>query len=107
MAHFAGEDTLIEPLKSLGVVVGHQLVVVILETHSVGLGQVLVDGEVVTEDADAADLTSMPGPGHQRGPIYRIVLRHLEVVTPLDVEADLVLEKNTIITILFHFIPLS
>ena len=94
MAHFAGEDTLIEPLKSLGVVVSHQLVVVILEAHSVGLGQVLVDGEVVTQDADAADLTSVPGPGHQRGPIYRIVLSHLEVVTALDVEADLVLENN-------------
>ena len=96
MAHFAGEDTLIEPLKPLGVVVGHQLVVVVLEAHPVGLGQVLVDGEVVTEDADAADLTRVPGPGHQRGPIHRIVLRHLEVVTALDVEADLVLENDTI-----------
>ena len=103
MAHFAGEDTLIEPLKSLGVVVGHQLVVVILEAHSVGLGQVLVDGEVVTQDANATDLTSVPGPGHQRGPIYRIVLSHLEVVTALDVEADFVLKNNTIITILLHF----
>ena len=94
MAHFAGEDTLIEPLKSLGIVVCHQLVVVILEAHSVGLGQVLIDGEVVTQDANATDLTSVPGPGHQRGPIHRIVLRHLQVVTALDVEADFVLETT-------------
>ena len=91
LAHFAGEDALIEPLQPLGVIVGHKLVVVVLEAHPVRLGQVLVDGEVVAEDADAADLTSVPGPGHQRGPVHRIVLRHLQAVTALDVEADFVL----------------
>ena len=56
-----------------------------------GLGQVLVDGEVVAEDADAADLAGVPGPRHQRAPVHRVVLRHLQPVAALDVEADLVL----------------
>ena len=67
------------------------LIMIILETDSVSLGEVLVDGEVVAEDADATDLTCVPAPGHQTRAIHAVVLRHLETMTPLDVEADLVL----------------
>ena len=38
---------------------------IILETNSVSLGEVLVDGEVVAEDADATDLTRVPAARHQ------------------------------------------
>ena len=58
------------------------------------LGEVLVDGEVVAEDADAADLAGVPGPRHQRAPVHRVVLRHLQPVAALDVEADLVLRSQ-------------
>ena len=40
-----------------------------LEADAVRLGEVLVDGEVVAEDADAADLAGVPGPRHQRAPV--------------------------------------
>ena len=93
MAHFAGEDALVEPVEPLGVIVGHQLVVVVLEVDPVGLGEVLIDGEVVAEDADAADLTGVPRPGHQGRPVHRVILCHLQIVTPLDVETNLVLDK--------------
>ena len=58
------------------------------------LGEVLVDGEVVAEDADAADLTCMPGSGDERCPVLTVVLRHLQPVTSLDVETDLVLNNK-------------
>ena len=64
---------------------------IILETNSVSLGEVLVDGEVVAEDADATDLTRVPAARHQTRAVHAVVLRHLETMTPLDVEADLVL----------------
>ena len=91
MAEFAGECALVEPLQPVRVVPDHQLVVVVLEADAVRLGEVLVDGEVVAEDADAADLAGVPGPRHQRAPVHRVVLRHLQPVAALDVEADLVL----------------
>ena len=81
----------VEPVNPVLIVVDHELVVVVLEVDSVGLGEVLVDREVVAEDADAADLAGVPGPRHQRAPVHRVVLRHLQPVAALDVEADLVL----------------
>ena len=58
----AVEGTEVEPVNPVLVVVDHHLVVVVLEADPVGLGEVLVYGEVVTEDADATDLTGVPGP---------------------------------------------
>ena len=69
----------------------NHLIMIILETNSVSLGEVLVDGEVVAEDADATDLTRVPAARHQTRAVHAVVLRHLETMTPLDVEADLVL----------------
>ena len=91
MAEFAGEGALVEPVHPVRVVADHQLVVVVLEADAVRLGEVLVDGEVVAEDADAADLAGVPGPRHQRAPVHSVVLRHLQPVAALNVEADLVL----------------
>ena len=93
MAEFAGEGALVEPVHPVRIVPDHQLVVVVLEADAVRLGEVLVDGEVVAEDADAADLTGVPRPGHQGRPVHRVILCHLQIVTPLDVETNLVLDK--------------
>ena len=91
IAKFADKSAHIEPLNPFPVVVHHQLVVVVLQADPVGLGEVLVDGEVVTEDADAADLTGVPGTGHQGGPVLTVVLSHSQPVASLDVETDFVL----------------
>ena len=69
----------------------NHLIRIILETNSVSLGEASVDGEVVAEDADATDLTRVPAARHQTRAVHAVVLRHLETMTPLDVEADLVL----------------
>ena len=86
LTELADEGAQVEPLNPVYVVVDHQLVVVILEVDPidddsfvqmnnvnlktvlcrgnvpVGLGEMLVYGEVVAEDTDAADLTGVPGP---------------------------------------------
>ena len=67
---------------------------IILETNSVSLGEVLVDGEVVAEDADATDLTRVPAARHQTRAVHAVVLRHLQPVTSFDVKTYFVLENK-------------
>ena len=63
-AELTDESAKVEPLNPVLVVVNHELVVVVLQGDPVCLGEVLVDGEVVTQDTDTTYLTCMPGPSY-------------------------------------------
>ena len=53
LADLAAENTPVEPLDFLGLETTHQLLLVVVQGDLVALGDVLVEGEVVTENAES------------------------------------------------------
>ena len=53
LADLAAENTPVEPLDFLGFETTHQLLLVVVQGDLVALGDVLVEGEVVTENAES------------------------------------------------------
>ena len=53
LADLAAENTPVEPLDFLGLETTHKLLLVVVQGDLVALGDVLVEGEVVAENADS------------------------------------------------------
>ena len=53
LADLAAKNTPVEPLDFLGLETTHQLLLVVVQRDLVALGDVLVEGEVVTENAES------------------------------------------------------
>lgn len=91
LADLAAKNTPVQPLDLLSFKTTHQLLLVVVQGDLVALRDVLVEGEVVTENADATYLTSVPGSGKKATSVFLVVLRHLQAVHPFHMKADLVL----------------